>query len=192
MALTRKLLKAMGIEDEKIQEIIDAHVETVEALKAERDANKNAAEELATVQKDLETAKKQLAEKDTDGSQAEYDKLKKEYDDYKAEVAAKETNAAKAAAYRALLAETGLKGDKLLDTIMKGVDLSKVELDGEKIKGAEELTKSIKTDWADYIGTVTDQGANVATPPANTGGADLSKMTDAEYFAYQRQQKQKG
>ena len=33
MALTRKMLKAMGIEDEKADEIIDAHAETVDALK---------------------------------------------------------------------------------------------------------------------------------------------------------------
>ena len=31
MALTRKMLKAMGIEDEKADEIIEAHAETVDA-----------------------------------------------------------------------------------------------------------------------------------------------------------------
>nr|DAG23749.1 MAG TPA: hypothetical protein [Caudoviricetes sp.] len=33
MALTRRSLKAMGIEDEKIDEIIAAHAETVDAYK---------------------------------------------------------------------------------------------------------------------------------------------------------------
>ena len=33
MALTRKMLRAMGIEDEKADEIIEAHAETVDALK---------------------------------------------------------------------------------------------------------------------------------------------------------------
>ena len=36
MAFTRKMLKAMNIEDEKIDQIIDAHSETVDALKADR------------------------------------------------------------------------------------------------------------------------------------------------------------
>ena len=40
MALTRKMLKAMGIEDEKIDQIIEAHTETVDALKVERDQYK--------------------------------------------------------------------------------------------------------------------------------------------------------
>jgi hypothetical protein len=33
MALTRKMLKAMGIEEEKIEQIIEAHAETVDGLK---------------------------------------------------------------------------------------------------------------------------------------------------------------
>ena len=34
MALTRKMLKAMGIEDEKIEQIIEEHVESIDGLKA--------------------------------------------------------------------------------------------------------------------------------------------------------------
>jgi hypothetical protein len=40
MALTRKFLAAMGIEAEKVDEIIAAHTETVNALKEERDTAK--------------------------------------------------------------------------------------------------------------------------------------------------------
>ena len=35
MALTRRALKAMGIDEEKIDEIIALHTETVDGLKAE-------------------------------------------------------------------------------------------------------------------------------------------------------------
>ena len=35
MALTRRALKAMGIEDEKIDEIITMHTDTVDGLKAD-------------------------------------------------------------------------------------------------------------------------------------------------------------
>ena len=57
MAFTRKMLKAMGIEDEKIDQIIDAHSETVDALKADRDAYKEDAAKLAAVQKELDELK---------------------------------------------------------------------------------------------------------------------------------------
>ena len=40
MSLTRKMLKAMGIEEEKIDQIIEAHSETVDALKKDRDTYK--------------------------------------------------------------------------------------------------------------------------------------------------------
>ena len=37
MSLTRKFLSAMGIEEDKIEQIIDAHTDTVNALKEARD-----------------------------------------------------------------------------------------------------------------------------------------------------------
>ena len=54
MALTRKMLKAMGIEDEKIEQIIEEHVESIDGLKAERDRYKSGAEEAEGLRKQLE------------------------------------------------------------------------------------------------------------------------------------------
>ena len=60
MALTRKMLKAMGIEDEKIDQIIEEHVESIDGLKAERDRYKAGAEEAEGLRKQLEEAKAEL------------------------------------------------------------------------------------------------------------------------------------
>ena len=57
MALTRKMLKAMGIEDEKIDQIIEEHVESIDGLKAERDRYKAGADEAEGLRKQLEEAK---------------------------------------------------------------------------------------------------------------------------------------
>ena len=54
MALTRGLLKGMGLTDEQIGSIIEAHTETVEGLKTERDRYKTEAEKLPAVQKELD------------------------------------------------------------------------------------------------------------------------------------------
>ena len=43
MALTRRMLKAMGIEDEKIDQIIEEHAESVNALTTQSDEFKEAA-----------------------------------------------------------------------------------------------------------------------------------------------------
>ena len=40
MALTRKLLKGMGLTEEQVETIIDAHTETVDGIKKERDTYK--------------------------------------------------------------------------------------------------------------------------------------------------------
>ena len=53
MALTRKLLRSMGSEDEKIDQIIDAHTETVNALKDERDELRDAADRLEKAEAEL-------------------------------------------------------------------------------------------------------------------------------------------
>ena len=98
MALTRKLLEGMGIEDKQIETIIEAHSETVTALKAERDKAKETAAKVPDLQRQLEEAKKA-----TEGGsdwQAKFDEEHKAFEDYKAQVAAEKKAADTASAYR--------------------------------------------------------------------------------------------
>ena len=170
MALTSKFLKAMGIEEDKIEQIIEAHTENTNALKEERDGYKADAEKLADVQRELDKAKK--AAKD-DGEEtvlkSEYDALKAEYDKYKGEITAEKERNAKETAYRELLKAAGIS-EKRISAIVKVTDIGSVELDKDgKIKDADKRTESVKTEWADFIETTTTKGANTANPPANNG-----------------------
>ena len=183
MAFTRKMLKAMNIEDEKIDQIIDAHSETVDALKAERDGFKEDAEKLAAVQKELDA----LKAKGDDGYKAKYEAEKAAHDALKADIAAKETKKAKTDAYRELLKGANID-EKRIATILRAEapTIDKIELDADgKIKNAEQYTESIKSDWADFIVTQSAKGTNTATPPANGGAAstktkeDILKIKDA-------------
>ena len=183
MAFTRKMLKAMGIEDEKIDQIIDAHSETVDALKADRDTYKEDAAKLAAVQKELDA----LKAKGDDGYKAKYEAEKAAHDALKADIAAKEAKKAKADAYRELLKGANID-EKRIATILRAEapTIDKIELDADgKIKNAEQYTESIKSDWADFIVTQSAKGANTATPPANGGAAttktkeDILKIKDA-------------
>lgn len=183
MAFTRKMLKAMNIEDEKIDQIIDAHSETVDALKADRDAYKEDAAKLAAVQKELDA----LKAKGDDGYKAKYEAEKAAHDALKADIAAKETKKAKTDAYRELLKGANID-EKRIATILRAEapTIDKIELDADgKIKNAEQYTESIKSDWADFIVTQSAKGANTATPPANGGAAttktkeDILKIKDA-------------
>ena len=177
MAFTRKFLSAMGIEADKVDEIINAHIEVVDGLKEERDNFKKDAEKLADVEKELTKAKEKLA-KNGDGetvSKEDYDRLKKEYDDYKADITAKTTRTEKENAFRELLKSVGVS-EKRLNAIIKVSDIDGLELDKDgKIKNAEKHTETIKSEWAEFIETTTTRGANTATPPTNTGGTSITK-----------------
>ena len=191
MALTRKFLSALGIEAEKIDEIISAHAETVDGLKEEAAKNKTAAEKLPEVQKELAEAKAAAEKAGKDPYKVKYEAIKEEYEKYKADQTAKESKAAKSAAYKALLKEAGIS-EKRIDAVLKVSDVDAIELDGEgKIKGADDLAKSIKSEWADFIVTEGEKGADVPKPPAG-GGANYDAMTDAEYYKATYEASKKG
>ena len=100
MSLTRKMLKAMGIEDEKIDQIIEAHTEVVDALKSARDEFKADAEKLPAVQKELDELKAANGDGSKEALQAKYDKLKEDFQNYKNDIEAKETKERIQAAYK--------------------------------------------------------------------------------------------
>ncbi len=174
MALTRKFLSAMGIEDDKVDEIIKAHLETVNPLKEERDTYKESAEKLPSVQKELEEMKANAGD-GKDAYKEKYEELKKEYEGYKAEQEAKATNEAKVSAYKALLKEVGIS-EKRIDAVTRVADISKIELDDEgKIKDADKLKESVKADWSDFITTTESKGANTPNPTGGDGGSTKTK-----------------
>lgn len=190
MSLTRKFLSAMGIEAEKIDEIIAAHSETVEALKEQRDSYKKDSDALAEVQKKLSDAEEEIKTlSDETKGKADFEKkytdLKKEYDDYKTGKEKEAEDAKIREAYRNLLREAGVS-DKRLDTILKVSDLSAVKLDSEgKIEGAEALTETIKKDWSDFIPTLGEKGADTPTPPTPSGKSNSSNYERAAKIAHQ-------
>lgn len=196
MALTRKLLAALGIESEKVEQIIEAHTETVEALKKERDEYKAQAEELPDVQKELADLKKI---KDGESSYKEkYEKEHQAFEDYMKEVDARETKAKKEALYKELLTKAGVSA-KRIDSILKVTDLTNVELDEKgAIKDADQYEKNIKTEWADFIEKRETRGAETNNPPANNGGnggnsyaAQRAARLQAQMYGVSQNQNQK-
>lgn len=50
-----------------------------------------------------------------------------------------------------------------------------MELDGEKIKDTKALDALVDGTYKGLVSTTQTKGANPANPPANTGGANLTK-----------------
>ena len=182
MALTRKFLSALGIEPDKVDEIITAHTDTVDALKEQRDQFKADAEKLQTVQKELDDIKKASEGQDgTNPFEVKYNELVKEYEQYKLDVEAKQVKANKENAYRKLLVDAGVS-EKRIDSILKVTDLDSYTLDENgKFTDEKNVADSIKTEWADFIVKTQTQGVNTATPPNNNG--QKSTMTKADILA---------
>lgn len=170
MALTRKFLSALGIDEEKAEQIIQAHVDTVDPIKSERDKYKAEAEKVPALTEELKTLKEKAEGEDP--YKEKFEKLQKEHNDFKAEVEAKATTEKKETAFKAMLKDIGIP-EKRIDSVMRvAFDGDKIELDdGGKVKEGDKLKESLKTEWADFIPTTKKEGANTATPPANTGKA---------------------
>lgn len=175
MSITRKMLKAMGIEDEKIDQIIEAHTETVEGLKSKAEENAEAAKKLAEVQKELDDAKKDLDAMKKDSFKDKYDSVKKEFDDYKKEISGKELLAKKKEAYRDVLKDADLS-EKGIEKAMKYANWEQIELgDDEKVKDATNHIKNVKEEWAEYVVTAEFKCANPANPPYSGGGKTMTR-----------------
>lgn len=195
MALTRKMLSAMDISAEKIDEIINAHTESVNALKDERDKIQKEYNELkeqvgdvADTRKQLESANAELEKIKSSDWEKKYKDLKSEYDGFKADTEAKATKSAKESAYKKLLTDAGISA-KRIDSILKvsgsAIDEIKFDKDGN-VEDADKIVESVKTEWADFISVTHEQGAGVSKPPANNGGDVKKPSRAAEMVAQYR------
>lgn len=176
MAVTRKFLEAMGLEDSKISAIIEEHDKTVTGLKELRDKYKADADKLVEVQKKLDEA----TAKNGDDWKAKYEALSKAFNDYKTETANRERSEKVKAAYTQLLKEANVDS-KRIDAILKITDLSDKQLDENgKFADSENMLKAIRDEWGAFIQTTGKKGTDVETPPDNHGG---TTMTRADIYA---------
>ena len=184
-SFTRKMLKAMGIEEDKIDQIIEAHIDVVEPLKQERDRLSADAAKLVEVEKELEELR------GADDYKAKYEAEHRAFEAYKAEQAEREQKAAKEAAARAYFESAGITGANL-DIAMRGAkdEIKSLQLDGDKIKDNKALADLVSGTYAGLVVTQQKKGTNVANPPANNGGKS-SKTKEEIYLIKDSAERQK-
>lgn len=189
MALTRKFLKALGIEDGVIDEIITAHSETVNALKNEIKDGETLQADLDNLKKENKRLQKQV---DENNNTEELEELKKQVEDFKN----KEVLDNKKSAYKSMLKEAGID-EKRIGSILKITDFSEIELDEKNvIKGVEDVKKKALEEYKDFVIKTEQQGQ---TPPPsqndeNNGGnndrnSEIEKMSMGEYIKFRNEQK---
>jgi hypothetical protein len=170
MALTRKLLKGMGLTDEQVDTIIEAHTDTVDGLKADVTRYKADAEKLPGVQKHLDD----LKAAGDGGYKEKYEKEHSAFEAFKTDITAKESKAAKEKAVRAYFESKNITGANL-DLAMRGCgeEMSALELDGEKIKDTKSLDALVDGTYKSLVSKPAvrlDMGARL-----NEGGKPMTK-----------------
>ena len=183
MALTRKFLEALGIEQAKIDEIISAHTEVTNALKADRDSYKEKAEKYDQTKTELDKAKSELDKVNKDEYKTKYESLEAEFNKYKTDIAEKEVKVKKEEAYKKMLKEIGVN-EKSIDAILKVKDLNTIKLDDKgEIVDVDTLKESEKKDWEGFIIKSEVGGQDPSTPPDNDKEKiDVSNMSMEDYI----------
>ena len=162
MALTRSMLKGMGLTDEQVGAIIEEHTSVTEGLKQQRDKYKEDAEKLPKLQEELKTLKEDHS---GDEWKDKYNAEHESFEKFKAEVADKENVSNLKKAYKKLLAECKV-GDKHVDSILRVTDFSKMKLQEDgSFDGADKLKEAIQSDWGGFITKEETKGSDVETPP---------------------------
>ena len=183
MALTRKFLEALGIEQAKIDEIISAHTEVTDSLKADRDSYKEKAEKYDQTKTELDKAKSELDKVNKDEYKTKYESLEAEFNKYKTDIAEKEVKGRKEEAYKKMLKEIGVN-EKSIDAILKVKDLNTIKLDDKGgIVDVDTLKESEKKDWEGFIIESEVHGQDPSTPPDNDKEKiDVSNMSMEDYI----------
>ena len=182
MALTRKLLKGMGLTDEQVDTIIEAHTDTVDGLKEQVNTYKADAEKLPNVQKELDD----LKAAGDGGFKEKFEKEHSDFENFKKTIQEKETKAAKESAAKAFFESKGITGNSL-EIAMRGssAEIAALDLDGEKIKDSSALDALVNGTFKALVSTTTTKGANIPNPPVTTpnkaySADDIRKMSPAE------------
>lgn len=177
MALTRSFLKGMGLTDEQVSAIVEAHTDTVDGLKASKKA-------LETKLAEAEEKAKNVENNSDSEWKEKYEKEHSDFEAYKAEETAKAEVETKKRLYEQLLKDANVS-EKRIASILKITDVSQMKVDKDgKLEKADELKKNIETEYADFITSVSTKGEKIATPPASSGKTmskdDILKIKDTQ------------
>nr|DAV52844.1 MAG TPA: minor structural protein [Caudoviricetes sp.] len=162
----RKIVKDADMTDEeKLTAVMDLLHSEVDDLKEEQDDLK---EQLKKAQDDLKDAQKNGGGDDSEWKK-KYESERDAFKKFKDDQTAKDSRAAKEAAYKKLLEESKVSA-KTIDNVLKVTNFEEIELDNKgQIKDAAEVKKKIESDWSGFIESTQTKGANVKNPPANDG-----------------------
>ena len=169
MALTRKALRDMGLTAQQVDEIIAAHMDSIDAVKSA------AATEAAELRSQLEALRS--------SSQEEQRALQAAFDDFRTQTTRKEKHAL---LLDALLAAGAHPAAAPL--LASTAPLDAMALENGALSGAEEAISSLKNQWAGLFAQETTQPLPALNPPGRAHAIltkkDLESMSIEDINAH--------
>lgn len=153
--------------DEMENSIVAMHIGVVDPLKDELQTLKADAAKVSDLEKEIERLK--TLNTDAEDWKAKYEKEHADFDEYKHNIDSEKQTENLKSLYKSLLKENKVD-DKRIDSILKVTDFASLKVDKDgKLENAKELSEAIKKDWGDFIVKTETKGADIETPPANSG-----------------------
>ena len=138
----------------------------------ELESLKEKADDMGAVNGQLEELKTKLANKE------------EEFNNYKIDIDKKQKQSTKLNKVKEQLKKDGITSDKLVDLLVKEVDLDSLEFENDNIKDWDNIGKSLKDNYSDFYTTTQTIGTEPTTPPTNNATnltkEDIASMSTDE------------
>ncbi|MEN2467896.1 phage scaffolding protein [Ornithinibacillus sp. JPR2-1] len=183
--MTREELKALGLSDEQIDKVMEAHGKVVNSTKAKADkvdSLESQIEDYKTQLADRDTQLEELKKIDAEGLKAKIDELQKANETTKTEYEQKLQQQAFEHKLENALVDAKVKNAKALKALL---DMDTIKLDGDVLKGLDSQLESLK-ESDPYLFETEEKPPNSPqiVPPGNPNGGSPTTKSLAE-MSYQ-------
>lgn len=176
----KDILKANGVEADKVDDIIDTINKDYigENFVSKKQYSKRMAEITSLNEKiaDIESNNGSSKASEWEGK---YNTLKTEFDTYKGNIEAEKNNANKLQKVKDKLLSDGVN-EKLVNLLVKEIDLNKVTVKEGNIEKWEEISKPLKDNYSDFYSKTTTEGKPPANPPQDNNPTKLYTKQEIE------------
>lgn len=178
MALTRKLLKELELNDAAVERVIAAHVETVNSLREERDAARAQMERFDALQREREEYRIQAETQTQEAARA-----REALEGYQAQVNGERRKATRRAALEEALADQGANA-QTIPLLLDAIALPEDAWSGDALKDAAASLQPYRAKYGALFAVKTPIPVTRVSPPVHTGGvltrADVQRMSAAD------------
>lgn len=178
MSLTRKLLKELELPDTAIERIITAHVETVDALRQERDSALTRAEQVEATLEEREELRTLSETRAQEAASA-----RKELAAFRAQVEAEKHSAARRSALSDALTAQGAN-PQALPLLLDAIALPEEAWDGDALADASAALQPWRAKYGALFAAKSPVPVTRVRPPVNSGGlltpSDVKRMSASD------------